>query len=344
MKYLVVGPSWVGDMVISQVVYMLIKQQYPSAIIDILAPAWSIGIIERMPEIRRGINMPHGHGVLQLGNRRRIGQSLRSCKYTNGIVLPNSFKSALIPWWANIPIRTGWHGEVRYGLLNDRRRLDKKKLPRMVDRYAALAYPDGQLESTLIVPRLHVTEIQKKCVIDKYKVNCDVPILGLCPGSEFGLSKRWPPEYYSEVAQAMLSQGWQVCIFGSSTESYIAESIINKIPLLLQKHCYNWVGKTTLSDAIDLMSLTSLVLSNDSGLMHIAAALDRIVVGLFGSTSEDHTPPLNAHSKSIWLSLDCSPCFQRECPLKHHNCMKKLNVDKVLDVMTGLINNKNGGS
>nr|MDT0251025.1 lipopolysaccharide heptosyltransferase II [Endozoicomonas sp.] len=155
MKYLIVGPSWVGDMVMAQTLFIAIKQQHPDAIIDVLAPAWSLPIIERMPEVRRGIDIPLGHGKLGLSARYQLGKSLRQEKYTHAITLPNSFKSALVPFWANIKHRIGWRGEMRYGLLNDIRKLDKSQYPLMVERFIALAYPEGaELPKPLPIPAL----------------------------------------------------------------------------------------------------------------------------------------------------------------------------------------------
>ncbi len=329
MKYLIVGPSWVGDMVMAQTLFIALKKQHPQATIDVLAPAWSLPIIERMPEVRRGIEMPVGHGALELRVRYHLGESLRQEGYTHAITMPNSFKSALVPYWANINQRIGWRGEMRYGLLNDLRKLDKSRYPLMVARFVALAYPDGALlPDPLPIPALTVNDQTVNDARQRYNLNTNKPILALCPGAEFGPSKQWPAEYYAEVAKVLLQQGWQVWLFGSAKDQPVTAQIKSALPA--QEHCHNLAGATSLADAIDLLSLASAVVSNDSGLMHIAAALSRPLVAVYGSTSASHTPPMNPNSATLSLQLECSPCFKRECPLGHMNCMKQLLPGRVL--------------
>lgn len=336
MKYLIVGPSWVGDMVMAQTLFIAIKQQHPDAIIDVLAPAWSLPIIERMPEVRQGMEMPLGHGKLNLGVRKQLGQSLQNEGYTHAITLPGSFKSALIPFWAKIKKRTGWRGEMRYGLLNDLRKLDKEKYPLMVQRYVALAHPKDAALGELPKPSFKVNPDNVRQALTKYQLNREKKVLALCPGAEFGPSKQWPIAYYAEVAQAKIAEGWQVWLFGSEKDQPDNDRIVDALPASSKQHCINLAGRTSLADAVDLMSLASGVVSNDSGLMHIAAALNRPLVAVYGSTSADHTPPMNDDREILSLNLECSPCFQRECPLGHHNCMKQLSSGKVLDALKRL--------
>ena len=334
VKYLIVGPSWVGDMVMAQTLFIALKQQYPNAIIDVLAPGWSSPILERMPEVRQAVDMPVGHGSLNLSMRRRIARSLKAESYDQAILLPNSLKSALIPFLAGIPVRTGWRGEMRYGLLNDLRMLDKTQLPLMVERFVALAYPDKKaLPDPLPIPALEVNEANLSSALNRYRLNTKAPVLALCPGAEFGPSKQWPAGYYGEVAMTMAQQGWQVWLFGSARDRKVTSEIVSYLPKTLQDHCCNLAGETTLADAVDLLSCASAVVSNDSGLMHIAAALSRPLVAVYGSTTAAHTPPMNQNSKTLWLGLECSPCFKRECPLGHMDCLKKLGPEMVLEAL-----------
>ncbi len=321
----------------AQTLFIAIRQQNPEAIIDVLAPAWSSPILKRMPEVRNCIEMPLGHGKLALGIRKKIGRSLQAEHYHHAIVLPNSFKSALIPFWASIPVRTGWRGEMRFGLLNDIRTLDKELLPLMVERFVALGYPKNALiPSPLPRPKLLVDPASADNALHRFRLQTDAPALGLCPGAEFGPSKQWPAGYYGEVALNMLKKGWQVWLFGSEKDRQITTEIMSYIPDQHQERCCNLAGETTLADAVDLLSLTSAVVSNDSGLMHIAAALYRPLVAIYGSTTAAHTPPMNPNSKTLWLGLECSPCFKRHCPLEHHNCMKQLDPDMVMDALEQL--------
>ena len=329
-KVLIIGPAWVGDMVMSQCLFKLLKQRDPEIIIDVLAPAWSVPLLARMPEVTGSLVMPIGHGKLNLRERYRIGKSLREKHYQQSIVLPNSFKSALIPWWANIPVRTGFRGEMRYGVLNDIRILNQKRYPLMIEQFMALGLPpDASLPKEYPQPELKISPENVEQTLTKYQLTKDRPILAICPGAEFGSAKRWPEEYYAAVANEKLRAGWQVWIFGSANDQSVAEKIMQ----LTEQKCINLTGQTKLEEAVDLLSLANVVLSNDSGLMHIAASLQKPLIAVYGPTTPTFTPPLDKKAKVLSLSLPCQPCFQRICPLKHHRCMNDLHPQKVIDVM-----------
>ncbi len=331
---LIVGPSWVGDMVMAQSLFHLLKKRHPDVAIDVLAPSWSEPLLSRMPEVREAISMPVGHGQLQLGERYRLGKSLRSRAYQQAIVLPNSFKSALTPFFAQIKRRTGWRGEWRYGLLNDIRILDKATYAKMVERFCALALAPGErLPAHCPRPRLVSEGGAVNATAQAFHVEQDKLILALCPGAEFGPAKRWPSEYYATVAKHYVQQGWQVWLFGSAKDSVVADEILT----LAGAGVHSFAGQTTLAQAIDLMSLSNLVLSNDSGLMHIAAALDKPVAVVYGSTSPLFTPPLSDKVAIISKSLSCSPCFKRTCPLKHLHCLTTLAPSEVIEKMQALV-------
>ncbi len=329
---LVVGPAWIGDMVMAQCLFKLLKQHHPDRMIDVLAPGWSVPLLARMPEVTESLVMPIGHGQLALSERRAIGRQLSAKSYQQAIVLPNSFKSALIPWWADIPIRTGWRGEMRYGVLNDMRVLDKKRFPLMIEQFMALGLPsDAPLPHVYPLPELVISPVSRAEAVAKYQLTTDRPILILCPGAEFGPAKRWPEPHYAAVANEKLRAGWQVWIFGSPKDRPVAE----KIMALTGQQCVNLTGKTQLEEAVDLLSLAQAVVSNDSGLMHIAAALQIPLIAVYGPTTSAFTPPLHPQAKVVSLTLECQPCFQRDCPLKHQNCMQMLEPKKVLGLMAG---------
>ncbi len=331
-KILVVGPAWVGDMVMAQSLFKFLKQRDSQVTIDVLAPAWSLPLLERMPEVSSAIVMPLGHGQLELPKRYSLGKSLRSKNYSQAIVLPNSFKSALIPWFAKIPVRTGWSREMRCMILNDARRLDKKRYPLMIERFMALGMsPHESLPSEYPLPILQFSRESQEKVLAKYKLSYpEQPILALCPGAEFGPAKRWPEEHYAEVAKTKLKAGWGVWILGSAKDTPVAEKIMQ----LTEHRCVNLTGSTSLIEAVDLLSLASAVVSNDSGLMHIAAALEKPLVAVYGPTSATFTPPLHAEAKVLSLALACQPCFQRTCPLKHQRCMTDLKPEQVLQAIS----------
>ena len=340
MKYLVVGPSWVGDMVMAQSLFMTLKKQHPEASIDVLAPTWSRPLLDRMPEVSNSIDMPVGHGKLDIGLRRRVAAQLRQQGYDEAILLPNSLKSALIPWFAGIPTRTGWRGEMRFGLLNDIRLLDKKRYPLMVERFIALGLPAcAALPEALPAPALQIAPDSLAQALADYELKTDRPVLALCPGAEFGPAKRWPEGHYAAVAKARAEAGWQVWLFGSEKDQPVAEDIRNSLPEALQSQCINLAGRTRLAEAVDLLSVADAVVSNDSGLMHIAAALERPLVVVYGSTSPQFTPPLNQNKAIISTGIECSPCFKRECPLGHLRCLKELMPEKVLEALDQLAPN-----
>lgn len=336
-KILIVGPSWVGDMVMAQSLFKQLKRQNPQVIIDVLAPDWSRALLERMPEVNQGLSMPLTHGQLELKTRYRIGIELRNNGYQQAIILPNSFKSALVPFWAKIPKRTGWNRELRSILLNDSRRLHKTRLPLMAERFLALALPkNAQMPSDWPRPNLEIAYDRLNQVREQYGLQYDQsPILALCPGAEFGPAKRWPPVYYAEVANDFINRGWQVWLFGSPKDSETAAEIQE----LTEHRSRDLTGRTSLASAIDLLSLANLVISNDSGLMHVAAALQRPQIVVYGSTDPGFTPPLNDKVKILKVGVPCSPCFKRECPLTEHKlkCLTELKPQQVLQAAQELL-------
>lgn len=332
-KYLIVGPAWVGDMVMAQTFFKLLKKREPNCTIDVLAPAWSKALLARMPEVNASIESPFAHGELALKKRYQLAQQLRQQYYDHVILLTNSFKSALIPFWSKIPKRTSWRGEYRGLLLTDVRLFDPKKLPLMIQRFALLALPPkAPMPTQLPWPELVVKEETKQQALQKFNLDLSKPVLALCPGAEFGPAKRWPSEHYAAVAQQKLNEGWQVWLFGSAKDQVVTQEITRD----LTGTVVDLAGKTNLAEAIDLLSCASAVVSNDSGLMHISAALKRPIVAVYGSSSPKFTPPLSDRVKIISLDLSCSPCFKRECPLQHLNCLKQLAPTMVLNAIDQL--------
>ncbi len=328
-KILIVGPAWVGDMVMTQSLFKILKEQNPATIIDVLAPAWSLGLLERMPEVARPLVSPFEHGRLRLRERFRLGKQLAAGQYDQVIFIPNSLKSALPAWWARIPLRTGWLGEwPRRLLLNDARRLDKQRWPLMFQRFAALGLPpNAALPDPMPKPRLTIDPAKRAAALEKYALSIpEHPLLIIAPGAEFGPSKRWPARYFAEVANVKLLQGWEVWLFGSPKDQDIA----TEVNVLTRHRCRDLTGKTTLAEAVDLLSLATIVVTNDSGLMHIAAALERPIVAIYGPTPADITPPLGERCKSLFLDLPCRPCMKRQCPLGHWRCMQDLQPPSVL--------------
>jgi heptosyltransferase II len=324
-RCLVVAPSWIGDAVLSHPLLVRLRKADPQGRIDVLAPPWVMPVYGRMPEVAKVIANPFGHGELRLGERRAFARQLDA--YDRAIVLPNSFKSALIPWHAGIALRTGYRGEMRLGLLNDLRVLDEAALPLIVERYAALAQPPGEdLRRPLPDPRLAVDPAQRKSTAAKYGLDVSAPVAALAPGAEYGPAKRWPARHFAALAKALHAAGSRIWLLGSAKDAPITA----EIQRLSGGLCEDLAGRTSLDEAIDLMSFARRVVTNDSGLMHIAAALDRPTAAIFGSSSPAFTPPLSARARVISLRLECSPCFARVCPLGHTNCLETLEPAAVL--------------
>ena len=333
-KILIVGPSWVGDMVMSQSLAMLLAKCYPNVIIDVLAPNVCGALVTRMPQVRKHITMPVGHGKLQLWQRYQLARQLKAEKYQQAIILPNSFKSALIPFLARIPIRTGWRGEMRYGLLNDLRVLDKQALPLMIQRFIALGLKkNATLPQTLPWPSLMVPSQAAVACAQRHVQKGTRAVVALCPGAEFGPAKQWPAQHYIAVANTLVERGYDIWIFGGPNDVNLTHMIADAVG----DHVTDLGGKTSLVDAIDLLSLTDVVITNDSGLMHVAAALNKKLVVIYGSTDPNFTPPLCKQVKILRLGLDCSPCFERVCPLGHLRCLRDLKPQLVLDALSALM-------
>ena len=325
-KILVVSPSWVGDTMLAQPMFARLKQRHPGCRIDVFAPPWTEALLRQMPEVHDVIINPFPHGALQIGERMKAGRQLREARYDEVIVLPNSFKSALTPYFADIPHRTGYRGEMRFGLLTDARKLDTHQLPLMVERFAQLAEaPMHPVHRPVPRPQLHVNEDQRQRVLKKFGLALEKPVAVFCPGAEYGPAKRWPVPYFAELAQRLEARGYAIWLVGSPKDKEIGDNIL----ALGNPQAINLCGQTDLAEAIAVLSCAALVVSNDSGLMHLAAALHRPMLALFGSSSPKFTPPLSDKAQVIRLELPCSPCFKRVCPLGHFNCMMQLTPERV---------------
>jgi heptosyltransferase II len=312
-RILVVAPNWIGDALMAQPLLALLHQKHPGLQLDVLAPDWIGPVARRMPEVREVIAAPLRHGALQLGTRWRLARKIRSRRYDEALVLPNSWKAALVPFFAGIPVRTGYVGEARYGLLNklyrDGKRAMRQHYARLAGEPMAIEAPHAALQSGgLEVPAAEIAR-----TLEKFGVR--QPYAVLCPGAEYGPAKRWP--YFASLSSRI---DLRAVLLGSTRDLEASKDIAG----------VNLVGKTTLDEAIQLIAGAAFVVSNDSGLMHVAAALGRPQVALFGSSSPLHTPPASPAARVLWLQLECSPCFARECPLGHFRCMREITVDSVV--------------
>ena len=325
---LVVGPSWVGDMVMAQSLFRLLNRQRPGIVIDVIAPEWSTALLSRMPEVRNAVILPVGHGQLGIGTRRALGRRLRDEQYARAIVLPRSLKSALVPFFAAIPVRTGFRGEWRYGLLTDVRTLDKRRLSQTVTRFLALGLPENSELPDPPRPRLKVDPENLDRLRARFGLEREL-IVALMPGAAYGPAKCWPLEYFSELAATLAARDFKLIVLGSAGEREAGETIRRQGG----EQVVNLCGETRLEDAVDILSAASAAVSNDSGLMHVAAAAGTHVVALYGSTTPKMTPPLTDASTILYLGLGCSPCFERTCPLGHLRCLREILPATVADAV-----------
>ncbi len=328
-KTLIVGPAWVGDMVMSHTLVQLIARTAPDGEIHMVAPPATAPIAERMAEVDQVHRVEFAHGEFGWSARRSAGKSLRLEGFTRAYVLPNSWKSALLVWFAGIPQRIGWHGEARYGLLNDRRILDKDRYGLMIERFMALADADGKLpDKPYPEPRLEA-DLSRVETLRKTLSLAEAGI-ALCPGAEFGPAKKWPAEHFAQVAQALCDSGHEVWLMGSPNDAEDAAKIEGLVP-----DVRNLTGRTSLTDAVDILSRATAAVCNDSGLMHVACALGVRTVGIFGSTSPEFTPPLGDKATVIATDIECRPCFERVCPLGHLRCLRDIHPDQVTERLIG---------
>ena len=343
---LIIAPNWIGDAVMTQPLLASIKALYPESKIDVLASTWVAPIYRACSEVNEVIEAKFEHKQLQWALRKKLAKQIEKQKYQACFVLPNSFKSALIPWLANIPLRIGYRGEMRFGLINVA--LDnpsKINRPPMVEHYLALStllIDDEQTQNHKsnnndVTPYLNVSTSVRQSIQSKLQsANIHGSIYVMCPGAEYGPSKRWPTEHFAVLAKELIeaNPSNQIILIGSQGDRHLADEITaqaNQNP-----NVYNWCGSTSLDEAIALIGMSKAVISNDSGLMHIAAALKVPQVAIFGSSDPAHTPPLSDRAKVIWLDLPCSPCHKRECPLGHLKCLKDILPQQVLATLNTL--------
>jgi len=335
-KILVVAPNWIGDALMAQPLFAQLKARHPRAQIHAIAPKWVAPVLARMPEIARVLPTDLAHGKLQLGSRTMFAQQLKGETFDAAYVLPNSFKSALIPWLAGIPLRIGYKGESRLGVLNVRYpNPPKNARPPMVQHYAALAFkPHAKLPDTLPDPKLDVDVQRVAATSAKFSIPGNARLIAFCPGAEYGPAKRWPAEHFAELAQ-MLRRSFpyaQIVALGSGKDREMANAIVERAPFVR-----NLCGETSLDEAIELLARAEAAICNDSGLMHVTAALGRPQVAVFGSSDPRHTPPLSPAASIMWLHLECSPCFARECPLGHLRCLRDIGPEMVFHELRRLL-------
>ena len=324
-RILVIAPAWVGDLIISLAFINALKKIHKDSKIDLLVNDNLVDVVKYFPDISNIITSQTRHGKLSLLYRITIGLKLRKKNYSYCYILTNSMKSSIIPFIAGIKHRISYLGEFRYCLVNKIiKKIDRKE--GMANRYLNLINHRYKSEFKPIL----TSKIVDKSILDKFDLKKKYIVL--CPDSEYGPAKKWPINKWIDLANS-IQKSYQVVFVG--LDSAIASSTSK----IMTNNCVNLIGKTSLNDAIVILSQSNCVVSNDSGLMHVAAALDRPIVGIYGSSSPEYTPPLIENDKKIiiYQNLSCSPCFKRTCPLQHTNCLNNISVDFVRESISSLI-------
>jgi heptosyltransferase-2 len=341
---LIIAPQWIGDAVMTEPLLRRLAARGERLTVGALP--WIAPVYRAMPGVAEVIEFPFQHGGLQLAGRWSLARQLRG-RFDVAYVCPNSLKSALIPWLANIPQRVGYTGEMRFGLLTDRLdNPDTEERPPMVEWYAALSLVgqnpgkpmklSGDLRPVLKVPATSVDAALEMVGRD----NPTLPTLArnsymvFAPAAEYGPAKRWPTQHFAELAHKI---DLPILLLGGPKDQAICEEIATAANAQKRGHCHNLAGKTDLMQAFALIGQAYRVVSNDSGLMHVAAALGVPQVAVFGSSSPEHTPPLNDRARVVWLRVDpnyqpplaCAPCYERICPLGHTRCLEDVSAERV---------------
>jgi heptosyltransferase-2 len=331
---LIVAPNWIGDAVMSEPLLRVLKNS--GAKITVLATPWVASVYRAIASVDAVIEANFSHGQLEFNQRRRLARVLQSRGFTHAILLPNSWKSALIPVMAGIPNRLGYKGELRTWLLSKHLvNPPRDNRPPMVKHYLELAKLMNPLidlsHPSLQLPKLMIRE--SELFVSKHfeAIPNQNHYFILAPGAEYGPAKQWPADHFSDLATEILIKDSLafIVLLGSSKDDPISKNIIENIGTSLQSRIINLCGKSTLDESMLIVSRAAGLVSNDSGIMHIGAAFQVPQVAIYGSSDPRHTPPLSPFAGIMFLGLECSPCHQRKCPLGHLNCLKGISHSSV---------------
>jgi heptosyltransferase-2 len=317
---------WIGDFVRCHSVVKLLRAQMPDRPVDILTTTLCAPLADYMPGVRQTIVYDLPRRRLAIAEQRALASRLSREQYQQALVMPRTWKSALAPYLAGIPVRTGFAGEARFGLLNDIR-WGERKLPRMIDRCSALALPKGApLPRDWPLPELVVPSTDAAAWRTRLQLGSGTAV-AMAPGA-VGPSKRWPVSYYGDVARQLTMLGIAVWVLGSPAEAPLAQDIVQAAGPLARDLTSN-----DLRNAIFALKAATAAISNDSGLLHVAAAIGTPTVGIFGPTSPWHWAPLNPLSAVVETTteVDCRPCHKPVCRMQHHRCMRDISSARVLE-------------
>lgn len=339
MNTLLIAPQWIGDAVMTQPLVAALHAQGQAVTVGALP--WVAPVYRAMAEVQAVIEFPFAHGGLQWNARRHVAKSLRG-QFQRAVVCPNSLKSALLPWWAGIGERVGYRGEARWGLLTTGLpNPPRKERGSMVAHYLALAGGAQGGSAAPTRPVLRVAPDARARALSRQGLRVGGYYV-FAPGAEYGPAKRWPPQHFAALAEALDAP---VLLLGSAKDAATCKEIVALSSRAPHGPCISLAGNASLDEAMALIACARALVSNDSGLMHIAAALGTPQVAVFGSSSPLHTPPLSNVARVVWLkqdatyrpALDCAPCFARNCPLGHTRCLQDLGPARVADALRELV-------
>lgn len=339
-KYLIISPSWLGDLIMSQSLYKMLKKQDPTCLIDIYAPGYTMPLLDRMPELNEKIVNPFDHGAFNLKARFLEGKKLRRGNYDSVFILPNSLKSALIGLFAKIKDRRGFKGESRYFVINNMRS-NKTDFPYMVERYVALAFDKNEVKTAKDLPEFEYPKLNVM-PLDLVKtkdlgLDFSRKALVLGCGANYGPAKLWPVEYFAKVSDWWIEKGGMVIGIGSKKDIPTVQAIYSHISDKNKEYFIDIAGKTNITEALDIVGACSAAVCNDSGLMHTVAAVDIPQVCIFGSTSTNYTPPLSKKAICVESDEKCHPCFKRTCQFGTYACLKQITPEIVIEKLESLV-------
>jgi heptosyltransferase II len=340
-RSLIIAPQWIGDAVMTEPLLRALSERGEQ--ITVFAVPWVAPVYRAMQHVKgleATVDAPFQHGGLQWQARRSLAARIKSDEwgeFDKAYVLPNSLKSALLPWLAGIPERIGYKGEMRYGVINQRLQNPPRHARGSMTQFYLRLAGESAANNWGPTPKLSVATLG--FVPNGFAELTPKTYSVIAPGAEYGPAKRWPESHFAELIAKLDSP---TVLLGSSKEQALCEAIRSKaLQASSTYEIFNLAGKTNLSQAIQIIANAKNMISNDSGLMHVAAAFGIPQVAIFGSSDPRHTPPLNDKAKVLWLKemegafkgLDCSPCFKRECPLEgsaHLRCLNAITSDQVI--------------
>jgi len=335
-KIIIRSTNWVGDAVLTTPAVRAIRENFPEARIALLAKPWVAPVFHNNPHLDKIlVYESEGRHRGWLGKARLV-RELRRQRFQLAVLFQNAFEAAFLVYMAGVPIRIGYDSDCRGALLT-------RRIPVDQDRVGShhIEYYLGILQGASLRPgdrklTLELSDIERaraEEILKENQISPSRPLVVINPGATFGSSKRWPLERYAALGDRIRAAwGAQIVILGGPGERTVGR----QISALMNRGCINLCGRTSLREAAALIEKCELFVTNDSGLMHVAAAFDIPLIAIFGSTDPAATGPTNPRSRIVQVPASCSPCLKRECP-EDHRCMNEISVDQVYEAVENVL-------